>query len=121
MNNCNTILTNNIAKKLEAKNDTNNEDNKNEVKQYEIISKKNENLVKTIIVDCIGNNNTTISNIAKGHIRFSCKLFVGKKKIIFNLNMMQKEKNKFAITGEFIDGDIKSFEKLFEQIKEKLE
>ena len=35
--------------------------------------------------------------------------------------MIQKEKNKFAITGEFIDGDIKSFEKLFEQIKEKLE
>ena len=114
-------IKNNLAKKLEAKNDTNNEDNKNEVKQYEIISKKNENLVKTIIVDCIGNNNTTISNIAKGHIRFSCKLFVRKKKIVFNLNMIQKEKNKFAITGEFIDGDIKSFEKLFEQIKEKLE
>jgi serine/threonine protein kinase len=106
-------LKNTLAKKNEIKNDNNN--------IYEIKTKKNENLVKTIIVDYIGNNNTTISIIGKGQTKFSCKIFIGRKKVVCNIKMVQQEKNEYIITGEFIDGDIQSFEKIFEQIKEKLE
>ncbi len=110
-------LKRNISKKSDEKNDNNKKDeNQNEIK-----TKKNENLIKNIITDYTGNNNTTISNISKEHTRFSCKMFIGKKKLVFNLNLIQKEKNTNIITGEFLDGDIKSFEKLFEQIKVKLE
>ena len=112
-------LKTNLMKKLVEKDDTNN--NNKGGKQNEIKTKKNENLVKTIITDHTGNNNTTISNISKEHTRFACKMYFGKKKIVFNLNLFQKGKNKYIITGEFIEGDIKSYEKLFEQIKEKLE
>ena len=48
-------------------------------------------------------------------------MYFDKKKIVFNLNLFQKEKNKNIITGEFLEGDIKSYQKLFEQIKKKLE
>ena len=110
-----------LKRSLLKKSDEKNDNNKKDVKQNEIKTKKNENLIKNIITDSIGNNNTTISNISKGHTRFSCKMYIGKKKLVFNLNLIQKEKNKNMITGEFLDGDIKSYEKLFEQIKVKLE
>ena len=104
-------------KKLAEKDEINNKDGK----QNEIKTKKNENLVKTIITEHTGNNNTTISSISKEHTRFACKMYFDKKKIVFNLNLFQKEKNKNIITGEFLEGDIKSYQKLFEQIKKKLE
>ena len=110
-------LKTNLMKKLAEKDEINNKDGK----QNEIKTKKNENLVKTIITEHTGNNNTTISSISKEHTRFACKMYFDKKKIVFNLNLFQKEKNKNIITGEFLEGDIKSYQKLFEQIKKKLE
>ena len=106
-------LKNNLAKKNETKNDNNN--------LYEIKTKKNENLIKNIIVDYVGNNNTTISIIGKGQTKFSCKIFIGRKKVVCNIKMVQQEKNEYIITGEFLEGDIQNYEKIFEQIKEKLE
>ena len=40
---------------------------------------------------------------------------------MFNLNLMQKEKNRNIISGDFIEGDINNYEKIFATIKSKLE
>ena len=56
----------------------------------------------------------------KGQIRFSCKMYIGKKKSVFHLDMTPG-KAESLITGELIEGDIKSYENIFGQIKDKLE
>ena len=105
-----------LFKKMGKKVNNNKEsENKNEIK-----SKKNESIIRNIIIDNIGYNNMTISNL-KDHIKFACKIYINKKKVKFNINLYQKEKNKNILIGEFIEGDDKNFEKLFSAIKEKLE
>ena len=110
----------NLFKLLGLKgNNTNNKKEGNN--KYEIKTKKEENIIRNIITDFIGSNNITICNIDKEHIRFSCKMYIDKKKLLFNLNLEKKEKNKNILTGDLNNGDIKSFEKLFANLKEKLE
>ena len=110
----------NLFKLLGLKgNNTNNKKEGNN--KYEIKIKKDENIIRNIITDFIGSNNITICNIDKEHIRFSCKMYIDKKKLLFNLNLEKKEKNKNILTGDLNNGDIKSFEKLFANLKEKLE
>ena len=110
----------NLFKLLGLKgNNTNNKKEGNN--KYEIKTKKEENIIRNIITDFIGSNNITICNIDKEHIRFSCKMYIDKKKLLFNLNLEKKEKNKNILTGDLNNGDIKSFEKLFANLKEKFE
>ena len=97
----------------------NNKDDSNQ-ELNEIITKKNENVIKKIIGDNIGNNNITISTL-KDQIRFSCKIFLDKKKLLFNLKLISNGKNRSIINGELEYGDKKTFEKLFSSLKEKLE
>ena len=97
----------------------NNKDDSNQ-ELNEIITKKNENAIKKIIGDIIGNNNITISTL-KDQIRFSCKIFLDKKKLLFNLKLISNGKNRSVINGELEYGDKKTFEKLFSSLKEKLE
>ena len=116
-------LTKKIGIKLNGnKKDINNNNNKDESNQElnEIITKKNENAIKKIIGDNIGNNNITISTL-KEQTRFSCKIFIDKKKLLFNLKLISNGKNRSVINGELEYGDKKAFEKLFSSLKEKLE
>ena len=116
-------LTKKIGIKLNGnKKDANNNNNKDDSNQelYEIITKKNENTIKKIIGDNIGNNNITISTL-KEQTRFSCKIFLDKKKLLFNLKLISNGKNRSIINGELEYGDKKTFEKLFTSLKEKLE
>ena len=112
-----SIHLNNIVNKIGIKVN----DNKNDVSKNEIKTKKSENLIRNIIIDYIGYNNITISNLSKNHIKFACKMYLSKKKVMFNLNLMQKEKNRNIISGDFIEGDINNYEKIFATIKSKLE
>ena len=112
----------NLTKKIGIKINGNKVTNKNDSNQElnEIITKKNENVIKKIIGDIIGNNNITISSL-KEQIRFSCKIFLDKKKLIFNLKLISNGKNRSVINGELEYGDKKLFQKLFSTLKEKLE
>ena len=47
-------------------------------------------------------------------------MFFGKKKLEFLLNLVQTDKKNCCLTGELIDGDLNNFEKIFSQLKEKL-
>ena len=87
-----------------------------------IETKKDEKLIKDIIIDNIGYNNITVSNF-KESIKFICKMFIEKKsaEFILKLDLTQKEKKIYIITGKFTEGDNNIYEKLFSTIKEKLE
>ena len=113
--NGNSKITNKVNSKVDNKDETNSNQELNE-----IITKKNENVIKKIIGDIIGNNNITISAL-KEQIRFSCKMFLDKKKLLFNLKLISNGKNRSVINGELEYGDKKTFEKLFSSLKEKLE
>ena len=93
----------------------------NENTDYEINSKKKESFIKDTIIKEIGLNNMSILNLSKNLTKFSCKMnFVDKKKASFNLKL-ETNNGKNIISGCFIDGDIKSFENIFNIIKKKLE
>ena len=115
-------LTKKIGIKLNGKTKDASNNNKDDTNQElnEIITKKNENTIKKIIGDNIGNNNITISTL-KEQTRFSCKIFLDKKKLLFNLKLISNGKNRSIINGELEYGDKKTFEKLFSSLKEKLE
>ena len=116
----NSIKLKNALKDLVKGNNDKNDKNNNSNK-YELKTRKNETLIRNIIDDCVGRNNTTISNLDKNLLRFSCKVYIDKKKVVFNLNLILEEKGRNILTGEFIDGDIQKYGKIFETIKEKLE
>ena len=107
----------NLFKKIVKGNNTN---NKNGTNKNEIKTAKDDSIVRNIIIDIIGFNNINISNL-KNQVKFACTIYINKKKLAFNLNLFIKEKNKNILTGKFIEGDIKNYEKLFTAIKEKLE
>ena len=92
---------------------------KEEKKKYEIISKKNKETIKEIIVNYTGEDNTTVI-MSKSGIKFVIKMFFENKKIEFKLNLVQTEKNKFGIIGDLIEGDLKNFEKLILILQHKL-
>ena len=98
-----------------------NDKKQNEINKYEIKTTKSESFIRNCIMDCIGYNNLTISTLSQEHTKFSCKIYIGKKKVNFNFNLMKNDKNKNIILGEFIDGDIQNYEKIFAKIKAKLE
>ena len=100
-------IAKNITKKKEEKN------------KYEIISKKNKEAIKEIIVNYTGEDNTTVI-MSKSGIKFVIKMFFENKKIEFKLNLVQTEKNKCSIIGDLIKGDLKNFEKLFLILQHKL-
>ena len=87
--------------------------------KQEIISKKNMDTIKDIILNYVGEDNTTVT-ISKTGIKFLAKIFYEKKKIEFKLFLIQAEKNKISITGELIKGDNSYFEKIFFALKDKL-
>ena len=87
--------------------------------KQEIISKKNMDTIKDIILNYVGEDNTTVT-ISKTGIKFGAKIFYEKKKIEFKLFLIQAEKNKISITGELIKGDNSYFEKIFFALKDKL-
>ena len=109
-------LKNVLRKIVKGNNNKNDNDNKDEIK-----TRKKEALIRNIIEDSVGRNNITISNLDKNHFRFNCKIYIDKKKAVFNLNLILEEKSRNIITGEFIEGDIQKYEKIFGIIKEKLE
>jgi ATP-dependent 26S proteasome regulatory subunit len=109
-------LKNVLRKIVKGNNNKNENNNKDEIK-----TRKNEPLIRNIIEDSVGRNNITISNLDKNHFRFNCKIYIDKKKAVFNLNLILEEKSRNIITGEFIEGDIQKYEKIFGIIKEKLE
>ena len=92
---------------------------KEEKKKYEIISKKNKETIKEIIVNYTGEDNTTVI-MSKSGIKFAIKMFFENKKIEFKLNLVQTEKNKCSIIGDLIEGDLKNFEKLILILQHKL-
>ena len=92
---------------------------KEEKKKYEIISKKNNETIKEIIVNYTGEDNTTVI-MSKSGIKFIIKMFFENKKIEFKLNLVQTEKNKCSIIGDLIEGDLKNFEKLILILQHKL-
>ena len=92
---------------------------KEEKKKYEIISKKNKETIKEIIVNYTGEDNTTVI-MSKSGIKFVIKMFFENKKIEFKLNLVQTEKNKCGIIGDLIEGDLKNFEKLILILQHKL-
>ena len=112
-----TIKLTNALRKIVKRNSDKNDNHE----KVEIKTKKNENLIKNVIDDCVGRNNITISNLDKNHFRFACKMYIDKKKVVFNLNLILEEKSKNIITGEFVEGDIQKYEKIFGNIREKLE
>ena len=87
--------------------------------KQEIITKKNMDAIKDIILNYVGEDNTTVT-ISKTGIKFLAKIFYEKKKIEFKLFLIQAEKNKISITGELIKGDNSYFEKIFFALKDKL-
>ena len=87
--------------------------------KQEIITKKNMDAIKDIILNYVGEDNTTVT-ISKTGIKFGAKIFYEKKKIEFKLFLIQAEKNKISITGELIKGDNSYFEKIFFALKDKL-
>ena len=107
---------NNFLCKLGLKGNNNKDSNK-----IEIQTKKSEIIIRNIITDCVGSDNIKIRNLEKNHLRFSCQMYVDKKKLIFNLNLLEEEKNKSIITSSLIEGDFKSYEKIIINLKELLE
>ena len=107
-----------ITKKLGPKLNSN---NKSGTKQNEIKTKKDPNNIKDIILDNVGGNNTSITILSKEHTRFSCKMYIERKKIRFNLNLIVEEKGRSTVNGELIEGENKLFEKIFTNIRDKLE
>ena len=95
------------------------EDKKVEEKKFELTSKKDMNLVKSQILKYLGENNTSL-NMSKSGVKFVTKMFFGKKKLEFRLNLAQIEKNKYSIIGEVIEGDSANFEKIFLKLKDIL-
>lgn len=95
------------------------EDKKVEEKKFELTSKKDMNLVKSQILKYLGENNTSL-NMSKTGVKFVTKMFFGKKKLEFRLNLVQIEKNKYSIIGEVIEGDSANFEKIFLKLKDIL-
>ena len=69
------------------------EDKKVEEKKFELTSKKDMNLVKSQILKYLGENNTSL-NMSKSGVKFVTKMFFGKKKLEFRLNLVQIEKKK---------------------------
>ena len=114
-----SVDTSKIKKKKEktnhnSKNNSNIDMGEN---KYEIKIKKEKNLVKDIILNYLGENNTTVS-ISKSDIKFNnTKIYVGKKKVEFNLILLENGKNKSTIKGKLIEGDVKIFEEAFVKIK----
>ena len=92
---------------------------KKQGEKQEIITKKNMDAIKDIILNYVGEDNTTVT-ISKTGIKFGAKIFYEKKKIEFKLFLIQAEKNKISITGELIKGDNSYFEKIFFALKDKL-
>ena len=95
------------------------EDKKVEEKKFELTSKKDMNLVKSQILKYLGENNTSL-NMSKSGVKFVTKMFFGKRKLEFRLNLVQIEKNKYSIIGEVIEGDSANFEKIFLKLKDIL-
>ena len=95
--------------------------NNKDSNKIEIQTRKSEIIIRNIISDCVGSDNIKIRNIEKNHLRFSCQMYVDKKKLIFNLNLVEEEKNKSIITSSLIEGDCKSYEKIITNLKEQLE
>ena len=90
-----------------------------EEKKYKLEIKKDINLAKEIIVNYLGEDNTTVT-ISKTGIKFAGKIFFGKNKIDFKLNLIQSQKNKCTLNGELIKGEAINFEKVILKLKEKL-
>ena len=107
---------NNFLCKLGLKGNNNKDSDK-----IEIQTRKSEIIIRNIISDCVGSDNIKIRNLEKNHLRFSCQMYVDKKKLIFNLNLLEEEKNKSIITSSLIEGDCKSYEKIITNLKEQLE
>ena len=59
-------------------------------------------------------------NKSKTGIKFVTKMFLGKKKLEFILNLVQVDRKNCSLTGELIEGDLTNFEKIFSTLKEKL-
>lgn len=110
----------NINSKVKKK-EINENNSQNDINENGIVTQKKESFIKNIIIDYIGYHNITISNLSKEHIRFLCKMYIGKKKLVYNLNLKLNDEKSSIITGEFIEGDIQSYEKILSTIREKLE
>ena len=109
-----------INKKLRINSiDLNDLRKKEDYKQNEIKVKKDSEKTKEIISNYFGEENTTVTK-SKSGIKITIKMFFGKNKLEFKLNLIQADKNKCNITAELIKGDSKNFDEIFLKLKEKL-
>ena len=109
-----------INKKLRINSiDSSNLRKKEDEKINEIKVKKDLEATKEIIANYFGEDNTTVTK-SKSGIKIGIKMFFGKNKLEFKLNLIQAEKNKCNITAELIKGDSKNFDEIFLKLKEKL-
>ena len=93
---------------------TNESDSKHEIK-----IKKDLINAEKIITNYFGDDKIKV-NKSKTGTKFVMKMFLGKKKLEFILNLVQIDKKNCIITGELIEGDLNNFDKIFSQLKEKL-
>ena len=109
-----------VNKKLRINSiDLNDLRNKEDEKKYEIKVKKDLETTKEIISNYLGENNTTVSKDKSG-IKIGIKMFFGKNKLEFKLNLTQTDKNKCNMIGELVKGDSKNFGEIILKLKEKL-
>ena len=87
--------------------------------KHEIKIKKDINVTENIINKFFGEDKLKVNKSKEG-VKFMTKMFFGKKKLEFLLNLVQTDKKNCCLTGELIDGDLNNFEKIFSQLKEKL-
>ena len=87
--------------------------------KHEIKIKKDLINAEKIITNYFGDDKIKV-NKSKTGIKFVMKMFFGKKKLEFILNLVQIDKKNCNITGELIEGDLNNFDKIFSQLGEKL-
>jgi len=108
-----------ILLKGKKKNKILNDNNKDEEKKYEIIIKKDLQIIKDIIINYFGKDCTKIITINK-EIIFETKMLYENKKIEIKLYLNKIEKIKFNLIAVLIGGDLKHFETLFLLLKDKI-
>ena len=104
---------------IESANTSNIKSNDINNKHHEIKIKKDITMTEEIISGYFGEDKMKV-NKSKTGIKFVTKMFLGKKKLEFILNLVQVDRKNCSLTGELIEGDATNFEKIFSTLKEKL-
>ena len=112
------IVSRNIRKEKE-KDKTIKINDKDERKKYEIKINKDLQIIKDIIYNFLGKDNTKLIT-SKNNIMFVTKMFYENKKLEFKLNLIQIGINKFTFIGEHIEADSNLFGEVFLNLKNKL-